>query len=196
MQRTFLHMKSISFLTACLLFVLIAINPPRAKAQLLLSVDPTSVVAGGTVTVAWAGIARPTSTDWVGLYLPGAANTSYLDWIYVSCSQTAGSPRASGSCSFVLPGSLAPGIYELRLLANDGTRLTISFSIVGGGSDVVRFLEQATFGPTQPLIAQVGQVGVEGYLDAQFNAPMTDYPGSRVLAANAPCELYGRLPTR
>ncbi len=42
--------------------------------------------------------------------------------------------------------------------------------------NLVRFLEQATFGPTPLLIAHLEQVGIEAYLDAQRTAPMTDYP--------------------
>ncbi|HUC97486.1 MAG TPA: DUF1800 domain-containing protein [Candidatus Polarisedimenticolaceae bacterium] len=42
--------------------------------------------------------------------------------------------------------------------------------------DVVRFLEQATFGPTPALISEVKEIGIEAYLDAQRIAPMTDYP--------------------
>jgi uncharacterized protein (DUF1800 family) len=42
--------------------------------------------------------------------------------------------------------------------------------------NLVRFLEQATFGPTPLLIAHLEQVGIEAYLDAQLTAPMTDYP--------------------
>jgi uncharacterized protein (DUF1800 family) len=42
--------------------------------------------------------------------------------------------------------------------------------------NLVRFLEQATFGPTPLLIARLEQVGIEAYLDEQRTAPMTDYP--------------------
>ena len=42
--------------------------------------------------------------------------------------------------------------------------------------NLVRFLEQATFGPTPLLIAHLEQVGIEAYLDAQRTAPMIDYP--------------------
>jgi hypothetical protein len=38
-------------------------------------------------------------------------------------------------------------------------------------ADTVRFLEQATFGPSQSLIAHVQQVGMEAYLDEQLRAP-------------------------
>jgi len=42
--------------------------------------------------------------------------------------------------------------------------------------DVVRFLEQATFGPTPELVAHVQEVGFAGYLNEQFNAPISGYP--------------------
>ena len=85
-----------------------------------LSASPTRIAPGGTITATWSGIATPSATDWLGLYTPGAANTAYIDWIYVSCSQRAGAARASGSCPFVVPSTVAPGLYELRLLANNG----------------------------------------------------------------------------
>ena len=92
-----------------------------------LGVSPGTVARGGTVTATWSGITAPSATDWIGLYSPGAPDTSYLAWIYVSCSQAPGAPRAAGSCGFVIPAGVATGSYELRLLANDGfTRLATS----------------------------------------------------------------------
>jgi hypothetical protein len=92
-----------------------------------LNASPTTIAAGGTLTAAWGGITAPTSLDWIGLYAPGAANTAYINWIYVSCSQIPGSARIDGSCPFVLPTSITAGTYELRLLANNGyTRLATS----------------------------------------------------------------------
>jgi hypothetical protein len=38
------------------------------------------------------------------LYQPGAANTAYIEWTYVSCSKTPGSPQTSGSCPYCGPG--------------------------------------------------------------------------------------------
>ena len=84
-----------------------------------LSVSPTTIPPGGTVTATWSGIASPTPTDWIGLYIPGAPNSPEIDWIYVSGSKTPGAAQASGSRPFVVPGSLAPGTYQLRLFAND-----------------------------------------------------------------------------
>jgi len=42
--------------------------------------------------------------------------------------------------------------------------------------DVIRFLEQATFGPSDALIAHVQAVGLDGYLQEQFAAPASTYP--------------------
>jgi len=85
-----------------------------------LSVSPTSVAAGGTVTATWAGIPNPTATDWLGLYVQGASDTAFLAWRYTSGT-------ASGNVPFVIPSTVAAGTYELRLFSNDGfTRLATS----------------------------------------------------------------------
>ena len=86
----------------------------------LLTVRRDVIRAGRSIVARWRAIPAPTSTDWIGLYLPGSPNTSFIDWIYVSCSKTPGNPDRRGSCDFLIPDSLAPGTYELRLLANDG----------------------------------------------------------------------------
>jgi len=91
-----------------------------------LSESPGSVAAGSSVTASWS-IASPTSTDWIGLYTPGSSNTAFRSWIYVSCSQSPGSARASGSCSLAIPSGTPSGTYELRLFSNNGyTRLATS----------------------------------------------------------------------
>lgn len=97
-----------------------ALAAVQGSVSTTLIASPASIPAGGTLTATWNGIPSPTSTDWIGLYEPGTPNTSYIDWIYVSCSKSPGDASASGSCPFPVPPSLAPGTYELRLLANDG----------------------------------------------------------------------------
>jgi hypothetical protein len=73
--------------------------------------------------VEWHDIAAPTPTDWVGLYAPEGGNYDFLEWIYVSCSQSPNFARSTGTCGFVIPSSTPPGIYELRLYAADGYNL-------------------------------------------------------------------------
>jgi hypothetical protein len=89
-----------------------------------LSASPTSVAAGGSVTATWNNICAPTSRDWIGIFAPGAANTSYVAWRYTTGT-------ASGSVPLTIPAALAPGSYELRLFANNGyTRLGTSNTFV------------------------------------------------------------------
>src|SRR4030095_9691894 len=102
-----------------------------------LTVNPKTVTAGSTVTATWSGITAPTPKDWIGLYAAGAADTKFISWVYVSCSAVGGSARASGSCSYLLPGTLSAGNYELRLFANDGYTLlaaTNRFTVTTGTS--------------------------------------------------------------
>ena len=86
-----------------------------------LSATPTTIQAGGIVTAEWRGVKSPTTTDWIGLYKPGAEAGAYEEWIYTStCSQSPGvTAKASGSCPFKVPASTTQGTYELRLYAFD-----------------------------------------------------------------------------
>ncbi|HZG54490.1 MAG TPA: DUF1800 domain-containing protein [Pyrinomonadaceae bacterium] len=43
-------------------------------------------------------------------------------------------------------------------------------------ADTVRFLEQATWGPTSAEVARVRAAGLRAYLNEQFNAPVLGYP--------------------
>jgi hypothetical protein len=109
-----------------------------------ISASPASVTPGAAVTGAWNGIDAPTANDWLGLYVPGAADQDYLVWIYVSCTTTPSVPAASGACPLVVPPGTPTGTYELRLLANGGSgvyaRLAVSNSFtvgIGGGGPTI-----------------------------------------------------------
>jgi len=114
-------------------------TPAPESAAPVLTVSPTSVAAGDTVTTAWSGIAAPTPTDWIGLYSVGTTDGDWLVWIYVSCSLTPAAAQASGSCAFPIPGSMSPGTYELRMFAANGrtTRLAISGTFTVTASSAV-----------------------------------------------------------
>ncbi len=80
-------------------------------------------------------------------------------------------------------------IAALTLLAAAVPRISVATAARGGTlplttnpvdpttqGDAVRFLEQATFGPTSDLVNYVRAVGTENYLNEQFAAPASSYP--------------------
>src|SRR6267154_6891490 len=99
-----------------------------ANAQTTLSVSPTAVAAGGTLTAAWSNVAAPSSGNWLGLYAPGSS--SRLGWRYLD------NAAASGSVPFTLPTSQAQGTYLRRLLApppdNSSVLLAVSNTFTVG----------------------------------------------------------------
>jgi uncharacterized protein (DUF1800 family) len=52
-------------------------------------------------------------------------------------------------------------------------------------SDVIRFLEQATFGPTPALARYVQSVGIEAYLEEQLAARGSFYPAMKAMPADS-----------
>jgi len=110
-------------------------NGTSAFANPTVSVSPTTVSAGGPVIFTWSNVANPTSTDWVGLYHPGASNGLYLDYFWTnSCSSSYANSNAvgSGSCSYTMP--YVGATYELRLFSsNTYTLLGTSSSIADSG---------------------------------------------------------------
>ena len=100
-----------------------------------LIANPAASTPGGVVNASWSGIANPTARDWIGLYAPGAGNTNFQSWLYVSCLQAPVAAAASGSCPYVLPN--VAGTYELRLFSNDTySVLATSNSIVASPSSL------------------------------------------------------------
>jgi hypothetical protein len=98
-------------------YTLLASTPIVITAAVVsLSASPTSVSPGGTLSATWGGILAPSATDWVGLFVPGAANSAFLAWRYTTGA-------ASGTVPFTLPANLAQGNYELRLFSNNTSTL-------------------------------------------------------------------------
>lgn len=109
-------------------FTITGTTPTGVSGPANLSLNTSSASSGSAVTVSWSGIGSPSATDWIGLYVPGAASSAHNgNWMYVGCSQTAGVARASGNCSFTLPASLPSGTYQFRLHSN-GTFTAIATS--------------------------------------------------------------------
>lgn len=118
-----------------LLFLLLFLSSPvtllAGIISFQLSWQAGEVTSAIQPSVTWSGITNPASRDWIGLYVAGAPEGQFIEWMYVSCSKSPGSARASGSCSFPIPANLAAGNYEFRLFANDGfTRLAVLSTVV------------------------------------------------------------------
>lgn len=86
-----------------------------------VSASPNPVNRNSFLTVNWSGVAA-TVRDWIALYPVGGTAGSYRSWVYTSsCSTTAGgTARAAGSCGLLVPVGTPVGVYEVRILANDG----------------------------------------------------------------------------
>lgn len=85
------------------------------------------------------------------------------------------------------------GTYGLRLSVFDGQitttdDLTVIANPVGSSATgIARFLEQSTFGPTDPLISYVQSRGVVSWLNEQFNAPISGYPPFPLVPSQSTC---------
>jgi fibronectin type 3 domain-containing protein len=76
-----------------------------------LTASPTTVAAGGALSVSWTAPSGQSPTDWIGLYRTGAANTDYLWWTYTDGA-------ASGTATLAAPTTA--GTYVFRYLLDDG----------------------------------------------------------------------------
>ncbi len=81
------------------------ITPPPT-----LTVDPSSVVGGGSVTATLTG-GTGGAGDWLALAVVGASNTAYLQWTYVGTGVT------TRTWTVTMPAT--PGSYEFRLFVNN-----------------------------------------------------------------------------
>ena len=87
--------------------------------------------------------------------------------------------RHSGKVLDVSGAATGDGAAVIQWALNGGSNqqwLLRSVSDGAPAADTVRFLEQATWGPTPALVERVQSVGFERFLDEQFNAPASGYP--------------------
>ena len=68
----------------------------------------------------------------------------------------------------------------------EGVAFCSPLSVAQVEADVVRFLEQASFGPTPSLIDYVKNIGIEAFIEEQFAAPKTQYPAYPYVTPNRP----------
>jgi hypothetical protein len=74
--------------------------------------SPSTVAKGGTVTVAWEGVATPTAGDWFALAPLNSPDATYVAW-------ASSGGAVSGSTTIVVPATAASGTYEVRFYTNN-----------------------------------------------------------------------------
>jgi uncharacterized protein YkwD len=85
-----------------------------------LATESFSVRPGDHLRVTWSGLLAPGPRDWIGLYPANRPDHGSAAWLYVSCRTAPNEARPDGACDLDVPPSLEPGLYEVRLFADDG----------------------------------------------------------------------------
>jgi subtilisin family serine protease len=104
-----------------------------------LSVSSTTVFPGGAVTVTLDN-GPGGANDWIALAPTSAANSSYLQWVYVGAGAT------TRTWTVAMPTT--PGTYEFRLFLNNGytraaTSPTVAVDTSGAGGPTINSLSPA-----------------------------------------------------
>ena len=161
-----------------------------------LAVLAAPAIHGDPLRVGWSGIATPTATDWIGLYVPGSPDLDYLDWVY-----TDGTNQGTATLTLNHP-NLVPGQqYEIRLYANDGyTRLASAPSFVLADassfqvSTTIHYVHNDHLGTPVALTDAAGAVAWRAVYDAFGTAAVNedvDGDGSNVtLNVRLPGQYY------
>ncbi len=138
----------------------------------VISLTPTSVALAVNATQQFAAT------------VTGTANTA-VTWqvnTLTGGNATVGTINSNGL--YTAPSAIPSGTITVTVVSQaDATKKANAIvSIIDPSAITVgRFLEQATFGPTPQLTAYVKQIGIQAYLDEQFNAAESVYPNGNAL---------------
>ncbi len=133
----------------------------------LNSVAPSSIPIGAfSLTLSGSGFVRNSTATFGGQTL----TTTYVSPTELQATGTASTTQI-GTVNVVVQNP-DPGA---------ATSSAVMASVTTGAQPVsqvaaVRFLEQATFGPTPSLVSQVAKNGFDIFLEGQFSAPVSTYP--------------------
>jgi len=88
-----------------------------------ISTDHSTYAPGATITVTYAGLPG-NALDWIAIAAAGAANTSYVAWVYTN-------GQTSGTATFTAP---AAGSYVARAFQNNGFTLLAESAVFTSAS--------------------------------------------------------------
>ena len=86
-------------------------------------------VAAGSVASVVVSEGPANTTDWIGFYPVGAADTAYLVWYYLN-GATSAPPTGLASAALSVLVPVIPGTYEVRLFAHNAYERLASSSVV------------------------------------------------------------------
>ncbi len=107
----------------------------------------------------------------VGLFTDVPTTAPFANWI-----EQLSNEGITGGCN--------PGMYCPTASVTRG-QMAVFLSRTFNG-DILRLLEQATWGPTESLIGRVRSVGIPAWLNAQFTTPISSYPTLALWPSSVP----------
>jgi hypothetical protein len=135
-------------------------SQPRLAVNGVDSPAGVSVAAGSVVSVVVSD-GPANTTDWIGFYPVGAADTAYLVWYYLN-GATSPPPTGLTHATLNVLVPVIPGTYEVRLLAANGfARLATSGTItVAPSSATIRVNDTVPpaalqMSPASPIVATI-----------------------------------------
>jgi len=121
-----------------------------------LRVEPSKRSPGQNVTATWSSLVVLNSADFVGLFTPGAPNTSPLSRVFTNGTASAGGSGVSdGSVELPIPAGLTAGSrFEARLISgsNGATLALVEGSIPSATSDSYTATASSTLNVPAPGI--------------------------------------------
>jgi hypothetical protein len=97
-----------------------------------LTLAATTVAPGGAIDVTVANGPGRTN-DWIGLYVPTAADVGFQDWVYLNGQKTLPATGQS-NVTVRLTAPTAAGTYQLRLFTNGYDKLATSATFTVGSA--------------------------------------------------------------
>ncbi|MEP7272212.1 MAG: DUF1800 family protein [Acidobacteriota bacterium] len=156
----------------------------QASATVTVTAPPvivTIAIAPGSASLAVGATQQFTAS------ITGSPNTG-VTW---QVNNTTGGNSTVGIVSnaglYTAPGAIPSGAVTVTAIsqADVSKKASASINVIDLQAITVgRFLEQSTFGPTPQLTAHVKQVGIQAYLDEQFNTPESVYPNGVASSMN------------
>jgi uncharacterized protein (DUF1800 family) len=165
-------------------------NTKSATAAVTVTAPPVVVTIGISPVAASLVVS---ATQQFTATVTGSPNTD-VTW---QVNNVTGGSAATGTISlaglYTAPNATPPGSITVTAVSQaDATKKANAGITIANPQAIAvgRFLEQASFGPTPQLMGYVQQVGIQAWLDEQFNTPESLFPNGNATTANQMMDQY------